>query len=307
MATTTQILFNSPALHSLKRDQLVKLCKIHSIKANGKNSELIERLKQHAQALPPEALVAQEDEDDDAMDVEENTNDQGLPGGFPSSSDASDANFVMDDVVLTSRFGIPRPSEQWEVVMDDIEEVDESGLGTMSSKGSLRTVSNGEFGTHTSKGSVTSSLKALATSLGIKRPGGKSSHSQDYDEGTANSKNKDSASFSPGKLFSTKARDSLVEHATPYSQLPPAESLPDTDHFKFSTPDASILGLDGDDEDGPIPGSSSRSGKPAPLGARLSMGIGQSTIRLVTQPSAPRFENTPTLTSTWARRAQGAF
>ena len=152
MATTTQILFNSPALHSLKRDQLVKLCKIHSIKANGKNSELIERLKQHAQALPPEALVAQEDEDNDAMDVEENSNDQGLPGGFPSSLDASDANFAMDDVVLTSRFGIPRPSEQWEVVMDDIEEVDESGLGTMSSKGSLRTVSNGEFGTHTSKG-----------------------------------------------------------------------------------------------------------------------------------------------------------
>ena len=43
MATTTQILFNSPALHSLKRDQLVKLCKIHSIKANGKNSDLIDR------------------------------------------------------------------------------------------------------------------------------------------------------------------------------------------------------------------------------------------------------------------------
>ncbi|KAI0332178.1 hypothetical protein GY45DRAFT_505250 [Cubamyces sp. BRFM 1775] len=142
-----------------------------------------------------------------------------------------------------------------------------------------------------SPGSVSSSLKALATSLGIKRPGGKSSHSQDYDDSTANSKNKDPASFSPGKLFSTKARDSLVEHATPYSQLPPAESLPDTDHFKFSTPDASILGLDGDDEDGPIPGTSTRSGKPAPLGARLSMGVGQSTIRLVTQPSAPRFED----------------
>ncbi|KAH9903305.1 hypothetical protein C8Q73DRAFT_46900 [Cubamyces lactineus] len=142
-----------------------------------------------------------------------------------------------------------------------------------------------------SPGSVSSSLKALATSLGIKRPGGKSSHNQEYDEGTANSKTRDPASFSPGKLFSGKARDSLVEHATPYSQLPPAESLPDTDHFKFSTPDASILGLDGDDEDGPVPGSSSRSGKPAPLGARLSMGVGQSTIRLVTQPSAPRFED----------------
>jgi hypothetical protein len=44
----TQILFNSPALHSLKREQLVKLCKLHSIKANGKNVELIQRLRQHA-------------------------------------------------------------------------------------------------------------------------------------------------------------------------------------------------------------------------------------------------------------------
>ena len=67
--TTTQILFNSPALHSLKRDQLVKLCKIHSIKANGKNSELIERLKQRALELPPEAQHPPSDQDeDDRMD-----------------------------------------------------------------------------------------------------------------------------------------------------------------------------------------------------------------------------------------------
>lgn len=50
--STTQILFNSPALHSLKRDQLVKLCKIHSIKANGKNVDLVEKLKEHAKMLP---------------------------------------------------------------------------------------------------------------------------------------------------------------------------------------------------------------------------------------------------------------
>ncbi|KAI0649831.1 hypothetical protein C8Q79DRAFT_997846 [Trametes meyenii] len=288
MATTTQILFNSPALHSLKRDQLVKLCKIHSIKANGKNSELIERLKQHAQALPPEALNSSADEDD-AMEVEE---EEGLPGGFPaetSQASSSGDDYAMDDVVLTSRFGIPRPSEQWEVVMDDIEEVDEGGMGTMSSKGSLRTVSNGEFGTQTSKGSVSSSLKALATSLGIKRPGGKS-REQD-DQGTASSKSKDLASFSPSKVFSSRARDSLADHATPYSQLPPADSLPETDDFKFSTPDASILGVEGDEEDGPVPGGSGRAGKPAPLGARLSMGVGQSTIRLVTHPAAPRLED----------------
>lgn len=129
----------------------MKLCKTHSLKANGKNVELIERLKQHAQALPPDALSAPSF--DDEMDVEED-----LPGGFPADSavqggeEEQDDDYAMQDVVMNSRFGIPRPSEQWEVVMDDIAEVDESGVGTMSSKGSLRTVSNGEFGTQTSKG-----------------------------------------------------------------------------------------------------------------------------------------------------------
>ncbi|OJT12216.1 hypothetical protein TRAPUB_11239 [Trametes pubescens] len=289
MATTTQILFNSPALHSLKRDQLVKLCKTHSLKANGKNTELIERLKQHAQALPPDALTTSSF--DDEMDVEDD-----VPGGFPVDSafqggdEEQDDDYAMQDVVLNSRFGIPRPSEQWEVVMDDIAEVDESGVGTMSSKGSLRTVSNGEFGTHTSKGSVTSSLKALATSLGIKRAVSKSGCNQDNDDGSVNSKEREPTSFSPGKLFSVRARDSLAEHATPYSRIPPSDTLPETDHFKFSTPDASMLGLD-EDEDAPVPGTSTRSGRPAPLGARLSMGVGQSTIRLVTAPAAPRFED----------------
>ncbi|KAI0772963.1 hypothetical protein BD413DRAFT_492412 [Trametes elegans] len=321
MATTTQILFNSPALHSLKRDQLVKLCKIHSVKANGKNAELIERLKQHAQALPPEALDAPEDVDEnDAMEVEEEDDEDddprehGPPGGFPSggtstSSGMDEDEYAMQDVVLTSRFGIPRPSEQWEVVMDDIAEADESAVGTMSSKGSLRTVSNGEFGTQSSKEwftgigfrqngpgrnalrkehpSVSSSLKAFATSLGIKRTTSKSSQAQEHD-GSTNSKSREG--ISPSKLFHGKARDSLVEHATPYAQIPPAESLPDTDEFKFSTPDASILGADDadDNDDALLARSSSRSVRPAPVGARLSTGVGQSTVRLVTRPVASR-------------------
>lgn len=144
-----------------------------------------------------------------------------------------------------------------------------------------------------SPGSVTSSLKALATSLGIKRAVSKSACAQENDGESVNSKERQPVSFSPGKLFSARARDSLADHATPYSHIPPSDSLPETDHFKFSTPDASMLGLE-DDEDGenaPVPGTSNRSGKPAPLGARLSMGVGQSTIRLVTVPSAPRFED----------------
>ena len=156
--TTTQILFNSPALHSLKRDQLVKLCKIHSIKANGKNAELIERLKQRALELPPEAQHPPSDEDeDDRMNEDEDADAPDIPGGMPMDADPAPApplandDYDMQDVVLTSRFSIPRPSEQWEVVMEDIVEVDETMGGTASSKNSLKTVSNGEFGTHTSK------------------------------------------------------------------------------------------------------------------------------------------------------------
>ncbi len=154
--TTTQILFNSPALHSPKRDHLVKLCKIHSIKANGKNSELIERLKLRALELPPEAQYSPSDEDD-PMDQDADADAPDIPGGMPVDADpmpvgapAANDDYDMQDVVLTSRFSIPRPSEQWEVVMEDIVEVDET-VGTASSKNSLKTVSNGEFGTHTSK------------------------------------------------------------------------------------------------------------------------------------------------------------
>ena len=65
---TTDILFNSPALHSLKRAQLVQLCKRHELKATGKNADLIARLKNHALGLAmakhqSESEAAEEDED----------------------------------------------------------------------------------------------------------------------------------------------------------------------------------------------------------------------------------------------------
>lgn len=97
MSTTTEILFNSPALHSLKRDQLVRLCKLHSIKASGKNVDLIDRLKQHAQALPKDS-----------------------PLSIASRSEHNEKE------------NIYRPSEQWEV-MDTIPEARED-TGTVSTK-----------------------------------------------------------------------------------------------------------------------------------------------------------------------------
>ncbi|KAJ3551568.1 hypothetical protein NM688_g4624 [Phlebia brevispora] len=142
MSSTTQILFNSPALHSLKRDQLVKLCKLHELKANGKNTELIERLKQRANEL---SELGQ------------------LPDG-----DSEEDNAEALEAMLQSP--APRPSEQWEIVMEDIEEVDETN-GTLTS--TFRSKGNaGEFGTNGSKSSVASSLKAIASSFGLtsKRP-----------------------------------------------------------------------------------------------------------------------------------------
>ncbi|EKM57137.1 uncharacterized protein PHACADRAFT_254714 [Phanerochaete carnosa HHB-10118-sp] len=129
MSSTTQILFNSPALNSLKRDQLIKLCKHHGLKANGKNAELIERLKQKADELPPEAVTWKDSDEEDEDDL------------------------LMDDSLMAEQ--PPRPSEQWEIVMDDIEEIDEavSKSNTLTSLQSVRSPGTpGEFGTAGSKG-----------------------------------------------------------------------------------------------------------------------------------------------------------
>ena len=118
MSETTQILFNSPALHSLKRDQLVKLCKIHSIKASGKNVDLVQRLKDHASTLPPgDPLRVAVHLDDDSQDEE------------------------------SSPLDLKRPSDQWEVVMEDILEVPEPSRTTLSSLRSVTSNAPDEFGT----------------------------------------------------------------------------------------------------------------------------------------------------------------
>lgn len=118
--STTEILFNSPALRSLKRAQLVQLCKRHNIKASGKNTELISRLKGHAVTMPPGsplnvAIRSEQDSEDDDLDPDDGS----------------------EDADVTQR-----PSEQWELVMEDIPE--EESSGSQSGK-------SGEFGTAGSK------------------------------------------------------------------------------------------------------------------------------------------------------------
>jgi hypothetical protein len=120
------ILQNSPALHSLKREQLVKLCKKHALKANGKNVELIERLKLHGSGLPPEAL-GYSWEDSDVDDEDE-----------PASP--------------TPTNNTTRPSEQWEIVMDNIPEAEENGMSALSTLTSTKSPGvASEFGTGGSK------------------------------------------------------------------------------------------------------------------------------------------------------------
>ncbi|KAK0498869.1 hypothetical protein EDD18DRAFT_1154181 [Armillaria luteobubalina] len=61
LTATEDILHNSAALHSLKRDQLIRLCKIHGVKASGKNVDIAERLasipRQATQQAPQPQLV----------------------------------------------------------------------------------------------------------------------------------------------------------------------------------------------------------------------------------------------------------
>ncbi|KAF9011956.1 hypothetical protein BDQ17DRAFT_1345178 [Cyathus striatus] len=152
--------------------------------------------------------------------------------------------------------------------MESITEDEEgSSKGTLNS---IRTVGNGgsagEFGTGSSKGStVSSSIKALATSLGLKRNASKSSVPPPSDA------------------------DELTQFSTPYSALPPAASLPQTDHFTF-TPSRLSSGTLAE----VIPGHALRPGVPAPENARLSLGTGApvtlpkkqptTTIRLISNP-----------------------
>ncbi|KAL1748279.1 hypothetical protein HDZ31DRAFT_30002 [Schizophyllum fasciatum] len=284
MSTTTQILFNSPALHSLKREQLVKLCKVHSLKANGKNTELIERLKQHARTLPKDAplsVAASKDEEEKDSDGDEEEEE------------------VDDNRVQGATCGEVRP------VMERIDEVDEktaSSRGTMSSMRSTGTLS-GEFGTKNSKASnsVGSSIKALASSLGLKRAmtSGSSKTSFKMSQSNASLKSIPAVPSVPKHV-----RDELLAHSRPYSAIPPPSpsSLPQTDHFTFDpalasnqsyNPSALTFATDVD----PLPGHVLRPGQPAPEHARLSLGQG---------PATPSATKAPTTTLRLVSNAGGS-
>ncbi|KAF8329990.1 uncharacterized protein EI90DRAFT_1256426 [Cantharellus anzutake] len=128
--SSDNILLNSPALHSLKRNQLVQLCKRHGIKAIGKNPELIGKLQEYGRDHPS------------AIDSQ-------LRRGEGNAEETHSGEIVA-----------PRPSETWSLIEEPPEQeyrthfqnlstINEFGTGESSSKSS----------------SVTSSIKALATLL----------------------------------------------------------------------------------------------------------------------------------------------
>lgn len=123
---------------------------------------------------------------------------------------------------------------------------------------------------------MSSSIRALANSLGIKRA-------------------------------SDKANASLTKHAVPFEDLTPA-TPPYFEPAPLSTPDVEALkaaaraAADNEDDgdismSAPVPGSPSRPGAPAPENARLSMGQGPTTtIRLInSKQTAGEAPGTPVL------------
>ncbi|KAJ3746402.1 hypothetical protein DFH05DRAFT_1394002 [Lentinula detonsa] len=264
---TTEILFNSPALHSLKRDQLVKLCKIHSIKASGKNVELIERLKKVAEDLPKGAPLSIATRSDPiGKDDMESDNEADVNGG--SNKENYGAGRIGKTAGTKDLHG---PSEQWEV-MESIAECENEDSGSQNA--TLRSIaSNREFGTGSSKSSTMSSIKALASSLGLKR-------STSAKSVLATSSISTEAT---GSRPNYNATDELLKYAVPYARLPAPSptQIPQTDHFSdfshFSAnpPTSATLSkfdFHNREDTAPLPGHVLRPGAPAPDNARLSLG-----------------------------------
>ena len=94
--STEGILFNAPALSSLRRAHLVTLCKRYGLRANRKNTELIARLQEHGRSGAMADIFGHQDDsrpqDDVAGSVVEtdDDHDDGGSGGVPESASIPD-------------------------------------------------------------------------------------------------------------------------------------------------------------------------------------------------------------------------
>ncbi|QRW03337.1 hypothetical protein RhiLY_02336 [Ceratobasidium sp. AG-Ba] len=167
---SNEILFNSHALSSLKRSQLIKLCKRYGIKATGKTPELVAKLEAYAQTLPPASTFICPSEADLLSS----------PSKYAYAND-SDSD-VEENIPVRSASGRGRPSEQWEgvSVSEGVFAADGTIRGehgvlvprTNGTAGSSQSTKNSEdfgsgsqVGSSSSKSSITSSLKSFASAF----------------------------------------------------------------------------------------------------------------------------------------------
>jgi hypothetical protein len=188
----TDILFNEAALSSLKRAQLMQLCKMHGVKANGKNVEMVQRLREYAEGVPPPVTDAPTPTPaTDDMDIaDEDEQETGLVGPAEEYMDtAIDVDFRDGgrdtDLPPSPETRKPgqRPSEVWEVIeeetMKEMKDLEEnykattkgssksskwSGSGTGSS---TRSKMPGEFGLGSGKESSVGSGLTRGSMFGI--------------------------------------------------------------------------------------------------------------------------------------------
>ncbi|KAG8929643.1 hypothetical protein FRC02_005274 [Tulasnella sp. 418] len=209
MSSSTEILFNSPALNSLKRSQLIKLCKRHGLKAAGKNAEMVERLQEYGRTMQVhEPFVIPTS--DAAIDEAE------VLGHDEDSEDGG------SDIGQTPRGpGSFRTSEPWSII-DEGSREEENVLPLLSRNRSVKstfsTSTMGEFGsqgsgTSSKSSSVTSSLKALASSLGLSRQ--------------LSFKSIKSSKSSSKKVTASQSQPSLVEPVVEIQPQPEPEPEPE--------------------------------------------------------------------------------
>ncbi len=106
----TDILFNEAALSSLKRSQLVQLCKMHGVKANGKNVEIVKRLQDYAMGTME--TVQEDVEDVTKVHAQPEPTDDDMDDVVEKDSMVD----LRDEDDLKRAHQGPRPSDVWEVI-----------------------------------------------------------------------------------------------------------------------------------------------------------------------------------------------
>ena len=126
--SATDILMNPAALNSLKRNQLVSLCKTHGLKANGKNADLIDKLQEFAANNPRKGK-----ESAALPELAEQMN------GPESNNGPDDIEMHHAGTVQGEGRARVRPSEIWEVIEEEtVEEMRKLQEESLNSKGSFQ-------------------------------------------------------------------------------------------------------------------------------------------------------------------------